>query len=151
MKATAREEIPTVLPPAPPPEEHVAEMRGQGVHAKALGVRAFWSEIGRTPGCLAPETPGPGKSHTRQCKTYQDVWDESCRTASAGGETWNFWRSGHTTAGPEFEFNKCQPEEVKNYLCDRQRELGEPDECGGEDEDGDLRPVEISGVSMWSL
>ena len=29
------------------------------------------------------ETPGPGKSHTRECKTYQDAWDESRRTASA--------------------------------------------------------------------
>ena len=57
-------EIPTVTPPAPPPEEHVPEMRGQVVHAKALRIRAFWSEIGRTPGCPACETPGPGKSHT---------------------------------------------------------------------------------------
>ena len=62
--ATAPMEIPTVPPLAPPPEEHVHEMRGQGVHAKALRIRAFWSEIGRTPGCPACETPGPGKSHT---------------------------------------------------------------------------------------
>ena len=62
--ATAQEEIPTVTPPAPPPEEQGPEMRGQGVHAKALRIRAFWSEIGRTPGCPACETPGPGKSHT---------------------------------------------------------------------------------------
>ena len=55
--ATAQGEIPTVPPPAPPPEEHVPEMRGQGVHAKALRIRAFWSEIGRTP--------GPGKTHSR--------------------------------------------------------------------------------------
>ena len=81
--ATTRGEIPTVPPPAPPPEEHVPEMRGQGVHAKALRIRAFWSEIGRTPGCPACETPGPGKSHTRECKTYQDAWDESRRTSSA--------------------------------------------------------------------
>ena len=47
--ATTQGEIPTVPPPAPPPEEHVPEMRGQGVHAKALRIRAFWSEIGRTP------------------------------------------------------------------------------------------------------
>ena len=32
---------------------------------------------------LACETPGPGKSHTRECKTYEDAWDESRRTASA--------------------------------------------------------------------
>ena len=80
---TAPREIPTVPPPAPPPEKHVPEIRGQGVHAKALRIRAFWSEIGRTPGCPACETPGPGKSDTRECKTYQDAWDESRRTASA--------------------------------------------------------------------
>ena len=77
--ATGPMEIPTV----PPPEEHVPEMRGQGVHAKALRLRAFWSEIGRTPGCPACETPGPGKSHARECKTYQDAWEDSRRTASA--------------------------------------------------------------------
>ena len=65
---TTQGEIPTV--PAPPPEEHVPEM-------------PFWSEIGRTPGCPACETPGPDKSHTRECKSYQDAWDESRRTASA--------------------------------------------------------------------
>ena len=81
--ATAPMEILTVPPPAPPPEEHVPEMRGQGVHAKALRIMAYWSEIGRTPGCPACETPGPGKSHTRECKTYQDAWEDSRRTASA--------------------------------------------------------------------
>ena len=81
--ATAPMEIPTVPPPAPPPQEHVPEMRGQGVHAKALRIRAFWPEIGRTPGCPACETPGPVKSHTRECKTYQDAWEDSRRTASA--------------------------------------------------------------------
>ena len=81
--ATAREEIPTVPPLAPPPEEHAHEMRGQGVHAKALRIRDFWSEVGRNPGCPACETPCPGKSHTRECKTYQDAWDESRRIASA--------------------------------------------------------------------
>ena len=76
-------EIPTVPPPAPPPEEQVLEMRSQGVHAKALRIRAFWSEIGRTPGCAACETLGPGKSHTRECKTNRDAWEDSRRTASA--------------------------------------------------------------------
>ena len=33
----------------------------------------------------------------------------------------NCWRSGHSTTGPEFEFNRSQPEEIKNNLCDRQR------------------------------
>ena len=53
------------------------------MHAKALRIRAFWSEIGRTPGCTACETPGPGKSHTRECMTYQDAWEDSRRSASA--------------------------------------------------------------------
>ena len=88
--ATARGEIPTVPPPAPPPEEHVHEMRGRGVHAKALRIRAFWSEIDRPPGCPACETRGP--------------------------------------------------EEVKNNLCDRQRELAGPDGRGGRYEDGDCDP-----------
>ena len=55
----------------------------KGVHAKALKIRAFWSEIGRTPGCPACETSFPGKSHTRECKSYQDAWGESRRNASA--------------------------------------------------------------------
>ena len=48
VTATAPMEIPTVPPPALPPEEHVTGMRGQGVHAKALRIRAFWFEIGKT-------------------------------------------------------------------------------------------------------
>ena len=80
--ATVQQEIPTVPPPAPPPQpdSQVHEMRGERVHAKALRIRAFWSEIGRTPGC---ETPGPGKSHTRECKAHQDAREESCQTAAA--------------------------------------------------------------------
>ena len=81
--ATTKGEIPTVPPPAPPPEDQVPGMRGQGVHAKALRIRAFWSEIGRTPGCPACEKPGLDESHTRECKSHQDAWDESRRTASA--------------------------------------------------------------------
>ena len=38
--ATTPMEIPTVPPPAPPSEEHVHEMRDQGVHANALRIRA---------------------------------------------------------------------------------------------------------------
>ena len=48
-----------------------------------LRIRAFWSEIGRTPGCLACETPGPVKSHTHECRSYQGAWNESRRKASA--------------------------------------------------------------------
>ena len=43
---------------------------------------------------------------------------EPPNSISGGGETWNCWRSGHTTAGPEFEFHRSQPEEIKNNLCD---------------------------------
>ena len=75
--ATVRREIATVPPPAPPPQPD------SDVHAKALQIRAFWSEIGRTPGCPACETPGPGKSHTRECKAHQDAWEESRHTARA--------------------------------------------------------------------
>ena len=53
------------------------------MHAKALRIRALWSEIGRTPGCPACKTACPGKSHTREYKPYQDAWDESRRTAAA--------------------------------------------------------------------
>ena len=53
------------------------------MHAKALRIRAFWSEIGQTPGCPACETPGLGKTHTREYKSCQDAWDESRRSASA--------------------------------------------------------------------
>ena len=61
--ATVQREIPMVPPPVPPPQpdSETPEMRGQGVHAKALQIGAFWS--GRTPGCPACETPGQG-SHT---------------------------------------------------------------------------------------
>ena len=108
--ATAREEIPIVLPPQPPAEEHVPEMRGQGVHAKALRIRAFWSEIGRTLGCPACETPGPVKSHTRECKTYQDGWDESRRTASAEEAKHGIVGDPDTRPlDPSSEFNRSQP------------------------------------------
>ena len=117
--ATALMEIPTVHPPAPPPEEHVPEMRGQGVHAKALRIRAFWSEIGRTPECPACETPCPGKSHTRECKTCQDAWDES-RTASPEEAKRGIVGDPDTRPpGPEWKFVGSRAKEVKNNLCDR--------------------------------
>ena len=126
--ATAREEIPTVPPPAPPPEEHVPEIRGQGVHAKALRIRAFWSEIGRTLGCLACETLGLVKSHTRECKTYQDVWEDSRRTASAEEAKRGIVGDPDTRPlNPSSSSTESQPEEIKNNLCDRQREPGGPD------------------------
>ena len=76
------------LPPRHDSQE--SEMCGQGVHAKAVRNRADWSEVGRTPGCPVCETPSPGKSHTRECKTFQDAWEESRRTATAEEvKTWS--------------------------------------------------------------
>ena len=120
-------------------------MRGQGVHAKALRIRAFWSEIGRTPGCPACETPGPGKSHTRECKTYQDAWDESRRTASA--EEAKRGIVGDPDTRPlDPSSNRSQPEEVN--LCDRQRELGDEDNFRrGPATSHQLEPVDDENVS----
>ena len=83
--ATVQREIPLEPPPAPPADlgSDIPEIRGQGVHAKALWIRSFWSESGRTLGCPACETPGPVKSHTRECKAHQDAWEESRQTARA--------------------------------------------------------------------
>ena len=80
-----QEEIPTAPADEPPPQHDSggSVLRGQGVHAKALRIRASWSEVGRTPGCSACETPGPEESHTRECKLFQDVWEESRRTVTA--------------------------------------------------------------------
>ena len=85
---TAQRENPLESPPAHPAHppqlgSDVPEVRGQGVHTKALRIRSFWSEIGRTPACPACETPGPGKSHTRECRAHQDILEESRQTARA--------------------------------------------------------------------
>ena len=53
------------------------------MHAETLRVKAFWSEVGRILGCRACEAPGPEKSYTRECQTYQDAWDESRRNEAA--------------------------------------------------------------------
>ena len=84
-KVRRHEEIPTgpAPLPSPQPESQESVLRGQGVHANALRSRAPGSEIGRTPGCLACETHGPGKSHTRERKRFQDVLEESRCTAKA--------------------------------------------------------------------
>ena len=41
---------------------------------------------------------------------------------SGGGGTWNCWRSRYTTAGPEWKFGGSRAKEIKNNLCDKQRE-----------------------------
>ena len=61
----------------------VASRPDEGMSTATTQEEAFWSEIGRTPGCPACETPGLEKSHTRECRSYQDAWDASRRTASA--------------------------------------------------------------------
>ena len=64
------------------------------------------------PAC---ETPGPGKSHTRECKAHQDAWEESRQTAAAGGgEARSRSGSRHTTTELEFEFNGSGAEENEN-------------------------------------
>ena len=121
--ATAQGEIPAVAPPTPPPEQHVPEMRGQGVHAKALRIRAFWSEIGRTPGCPTCETPGPG-SHTlanakhikmpgmRAAEPHQR--EEAKRGVVADSDT--------RTTGPRVEVRRIPSRRGrKNDLCDRRQ------------------------------
>ena len=79
------EAIPTGLRPALSPrhDSQESEMRGLGVDAMAIRIRAFWCAVGRTPGCPAFETRGLGDSDTRECKTFQDAWEESRRTATA--------------------------------------------------------------------
>ena len=83
--ATVHREIPTVPPPGPPPEpdSQVSEPRGPGVHAEGLRIRAFWSEIGRTPECLACETPRSGEvSHSRM-QSASGMPGRSRQTAAA--------------------------------------------------------------------
>ena len=52
---------------------------------KALRIRAFWSEIGRTPGCLACETPGLEKSQNMS----RCLGREPSNSIGGGGETWS--------------------------------------------------------------
>ena len=62
------------------PEQERAPERFQDamtrLHVKALRIKAFWCEIGRTPGCLAWEALGPGKSHGHECETHEDHCDD---------------------------------------------------------------------------
>ena len=120
--ATAPMEIPTVPPLAPPPEEYVPEMGGQGVHAKAIRIRAFWSEIGRTPGCPACETPGVG-NHTRvNARRIKMPGKISRRTASAEeARRGNVGDPDTRSLDPSSSSTDPNPKEIKNNLCDRQR------------------------------
>ena len=43
--ATAREEIPTVPPPAPPPEEHVPEIRGHSISGGDLADKTLDGDL----------------------------------------------------------------------------------------------------------
>ena len=100
--ATAPIEIPTV-----PPEGQVPEMRGQGVHAKTLRIRAFRSGTGRSPGCQACDTPVQG-SHT-------PVNAESLEI-----QTHDRWTQVRAQQIPT----------RRDQFCDRKRELGEPNGWG---------------------
>ena len=55
-------------------------------------------------------------THTRECKSNQDAWDERPSRISGGGETWNCWRSRYTTAGPEWKFGGSRAEEDQRHL-----------------------------------
>ena len=80
MEPTRQEAIPTAVFPLallPRHDSREFEMCGQGVHPKALKIRPLWCQIGRTLGSSACETLRPGNSHTRECKTFQDAWEES--------------------------------------------------------------------------
>ena len=57
------------------------------MHAKAIRFSAYWSEIGKPPGCPVCETPGPDKSHTRECKAFQDVLGRESTHGESGGGT----------------------------------------------------------------
>ena len=61
--ATTQGEVPTVPPPAPPPEDHVPEMRGQGVHAKASGSEPSGQKSAELPDARHARLPVQG-SHT---------------------------------------------------------------------------------------
>ena len=56
-------------------------------------------------------------THTRECKTFQDAWEDSRRTASP--EEANCCGSRCTTTGLEFEFNGSRAEEDENDHCGR--------------------------------
>ena len=70
---------------------------------------------------------------------------------SGGGETWNCWRSGHTTAGPEFEFNRSQPKETKTtFVTDNENLVDRMDEDNfrrGPATSHQLEPVDDENVS----
>ena len=51
LEVKRHDEIPTAPAPepAPEPESQKSALRGQGVHAKAFRIRAYWSEIAWHP------------------------------------------------------------------------------------------------------
>ena len=114
-------EIPRVPSLAPPPEEQVLEMRGQRVHAKAFRFGALWSEIRRTPGCLACETPGPGKSHTRECKTSQDVWKIAAEQHQRRKRDAELLEIRTLDRSTPVRVQQISTRRDQNNFCDRQR------------------------------
>ena len=64
------------------------------------------------------ETPSLEKSHTRECKTFRDAWEESRRTATAEEVGRGVAMDSDTTSGPEFEFNGSRSE--KFDTCHRE-------------------------------
>ena len=69
--------------------------------------------------------PVGGKSHTRECKSYQDAWDESRRTASAEEAKRGIVGDPDTRPlDPSGSSVDPEPKRTKNNLCDRQRVPG---------------------------
>ena len=98
--------------------------------------RAFWSEIGRTPGCPACE------SHTRECKTYQDARDESHRTASAAEANRGNVGDPYTRPlDPSSSSTDPNPKRSKTTSVTDNENLVDEMKCGGQDEDGVFRPI----------
>ena len=102
---------------------------------KACTRKHSGSELSDQKSDRSPECPAcekllvQRKSHTRECKTYQDAWEDSRRTASAEEARRGIVGDPDTRPlDPSSKFKQIpQPEEVNNNLCDRQRELGGPD------------------------
>ena len=112
LEVRRREEIPTIPAPVPPPQPETQEsvLRGQGVHPKARRIRAYWSEIGRTPGYPTCEIPCLG--------------GESTHGDTGGGETWNCCGPRHTTAEPEFKFGGFRLKKTETCHRDCRLDVG---------------------------
>ena len=89
------------------------------------------------------ETPRPGKSHAHE---MQDVsrclGREPPNSISGGGEFAELPGDPDTRPlDPSSSSTDPNPKRSKTTFVTDNENLEEPDECGGQDEDGDLRPI----------